>query len=715
MLYSKLFLQLGKYSRVTFGRYRQRGNLPAHVSLRSFILSLAICFAIPATAFAETKVKIGQTEPVYFPFHHNDFNEIQRGRLQATLGNYDITSLVSYDASGLYLNLNSAVESGTYPLYIAIITPDNQSTVLVSQAITFVDSERNGGVEFRSNTAYRVAESDTDDFSQTVKRLTESAMRLQAKHLSPKTSIHSYADFQHRSDGNTLSGDKLEIANFQIGLLQKTAIGNLGFSLGNQNIEQQGLVFNGFNRRGVSAELSGDKNHYHMKTFFINSDPEVSSKEKVILATDKREKSSGATFDIDVFSTEPGRLRVSGGYIDGQSELGGIGIGYTSAFHPSNSSPIAYGGHAWSVSASSAWWENALTLQAEQAKSYFDSDGLEVGDAARKDKASLYAITLGSLGPLAKFFSPLHINTWQFHWQRQTVGEYFFSLANFGLPGDLRTDRTSMQINWSQVQISAEHYLAQNNVNNRTDTATQTTVKHQVVTNYMPIISNDTVFWRSVGRPSFSINLSQTQREQSEQDSIFSGYNLDDITEDYQLSAFFQGDTFNWSLQHGETRYKNHAYTLMDGGFIFFQPAPNTKNQYTSASLNLKPTKNISLFPTLQRSDYREAQTNNHQNAFNFGLSANMRMFRNRLDLNFNYNRSEQATTYTENPSLEYQNEHASLVANWQAIQPKSVNPGLKISLRHVWNEQTASFQSTHDDYQVLLSMELYWEKGRLQ
>lgn len=709
MLSSKLFLRLGKPPKIPCGIVNL-DFLP-----RLFRLSLIVCAVISPTVFATTKVKIGQPDPIYFPFHHSDSDALQQGQLHATLGDYDITSLMSYDASGFYLNLNGAVETGTYPLHITLRMPDGQTTLLVSDDITFSDSERYAGIEFRSNTAYRVAESDTEDFSQSVKRLTESALRLQAKHLSPKTTVHSYADLQHRSDGNTFSGDKLEIANFHVGVVRKTMIGNLGFSLGNQHIEQQGLIFNGFNRRGVSAELASDQGHYQMKTFFINSDPEVSSKENVILASDKREQSSGATFDVDVFNTQPGRLRVSGGYIDGQSELGGTGIGFSSGFYLNDSPPVAYGGRAWNISASSTWWQNALSIQAEQAKSRFDSDGLGIGDAARKDKASRYALTLASLGPLAKLLSPLHVNAWQLNWQRQTVGEDFFSLANLGLPGDLRTDQTVLQLNWNQVQVSAEHSRAQNNVDDRTDAATQTTAQTQIAANYTPAISDNAGVWQALGRPSFSLRLSQTQRDQAAGDAVLVGYDLDDNTQDYQFSAFFQRDKFNWSLQHGETQYKNNAGALLDGDFTIFQPDPDTKNHFTSVSLNVNPTKNISLFPSLQWSDYKESQTNNHQDAFNFGLSTNMRMFQNKLDVNINYNRAEQTTTYSSNTGLDYQSEQASLIANWHAIQPKGVNPGLKVSLRHIWNEQTASFQPKNDNYQVMLSMEFYWAKGRLQ
>ncbi len=722
MLSCKTIFILAKHPKIHRGirGYRHAHRIVSriitkHLSLRSILFLITVCVTISPCVFATMKVSVRQTDPLYLPFQLSDFEALERGRLQATLGSYDITSLVSYDNTGFYLNLVGVVDTGNYPINITIIMQDGQSISLIRDTITLFDSERYGGIELRSNTAYRVDESDAADFSQSVKRLTESAMRLQAKHLGPKTSIHSYAELQHRSDGNTFSGDKLEIANFQVGLERSTTIGNLGFALGNQHIDEQGLVFNGFNRRGVSAGLSGEKKHYRIKTFFINSDPEISSKENVILASDEREQSAGAIFDVDVFSTKPGRLRISGGYIDGQSELGGTGIGLSSTYYPSDSTPIAYGGRAWNISANSAWRQNTLTLQAEHAKSRFDSDGLGIGEASKKDKASRYAITLSSFGPLSKLLSPLRVNTWQLHWQRQTVGEHFFSLANLGLPGDLRTDTTTLQFNWTQVQVSAEHSRAQNNINHQTDAATQTTGQTQVVTNYTPTLSSETGFWSSLGRPTFSVRLSQAQREQAEEDAIVVGYDLNDQTKDYQFSAFFQREKYSWSLQYGETLYKNHASAVMDGGIVLFQPAPDTRNRYSSVGLTLNPTKTISLFPALQWSDYKELDTSNHQDAFNFGLTANMRMFRNRMDMNMNYNRSEQTTIYSGNSGLDYQSEHASLIANWHAVIAKNANPGLKISLRYVWNEHTASFQPINNDYQVVLSMELNWEKGRLQ
>ena len=329
---------------------------------------------------AEIRAKVNQAEPIYIAFAQMDLVAQENVQVSATLGNYDITSLVSYDNTGFYLMLNGGVEAGRYDLHIVMLSADGEHSTLVDEVVRFSEISHHAGFEFRSATTYRVDESDADDFAQSVRRMSESALRLQARRLGKNTTIASSADLQHRSDANTISGEKLEIANFHVGVEHKTGVGNLGFAVGNQRIDQQGIVFNGFNRRGISAHIESDSKSYHAKTFVINTEAEVSAKEDVIIPSEKHEKSVGAIVGVEVFKAHPGRLRMSGGYIDGQSELRGAGLAFSSGFFDESPDPIAYGGKTWHVSADSAWWEQALLLQAELARSRFDSDGFEIGE-----------------------------------------------------------------------------------------------------------------------------------------------------------------------------------------------------------------------------------------------------------------------------------------------------------------------------------------------
>ncbi len=665
---------------------------------------------------ADIKVNVGQQAPTHIPYGQMNIASIQAGHLHANLGAYDVTSLIAYDASGFHFLFGGAVGVGTYPLRISLTKPDGKTYLLVEDSITFFDHVRDAGIEIISNTSYRIDESEEEDFTQSVRRLTESALRLQAKRLGEKTEIVSSADLQHRTDHNTLSGDKLEIANFHIGAVRKTSLGNIGLAIGNQHIEQQGLVFNGFNRRGISTHMESNDGLYRVKTFLINSDPGVSSKENVILASDTNKQSAGAILDFEVFRTHPGRLRISSGYIDGKSELSGIGFGFSNDFFLDDPTPIVYGGKTWHVSANSTWLNQSLILQAEHAQSNFDSDGFDIGEEAKKDKASVYSAAISSRGNLANLLKPLRVNNWLLSWRQQTVGEDFFSLANLGLPGDLSTNQAALQLGWNRVQLSTEYTRVKNNIDNRDNVPTQTTNQTQLSANYSPFATNEQSLWQALGRPSLSFRLSKSQREQTLDHALLVGYDLDDDTNEYQLSASFQREKLNWSIQHNLTRYTNHAIALESDGLTIFEPGPDTKNRFTALSAHFNPTQNISLSPSLQRSDYDESQSSNEQEAFNAGLNANIRMFRDKLNVTINYNQAEQNSIFSSTlPRQKYQNQQASAIVNWQAITPKGLNPGLKFSLRHTWSQQKVSLQQTQDNYQITLGMELYWTQGTLQ
>lgn len=635
------------------------------------------------------------------------------GRLQVTLAGYDVSSLVTSDNSAFYLQLAGAIDPGTYRLTFMVINNNNKSMVAYEDTLNVVAITRTASFEARNNTSYRLDEKEKADFTESVRLMSESALRVQASQQSNNTQLTANADIQHKTDTNTLSGEKLEIANFHLGYQQKTNLGTLGFSAGNQTVATQGLVFNGFNRRGLGAQYESTDQQLKLNTFFINTDPEISYKDNLLVAGNKEERSFGGSLDYQVFNNHPERLRIQAGIIDGQSQLQGIGITYTDDL---SAEVLTYGGSSWQLALSSAWLENGLHFYAERAGSKFDLDGIDQGEDEQSDSAYHYSVSVQSRGPLANLLKPIKASFWQASYQQKEVGRQFYSLANLSLPGDLKTQQTSLQIGWPQVQFASGYYQGTTNTDKLDTLARQKTQQTYANLAYTPAVNREKPLWQTLGQPNLTLQVSETDRSQNNQDALIVGYNLDDQTREIQVGINLQRDILNLGLQHSLVDYTNNADALEDSGVLLFLPGPDTKNQFTSLIVNYRPTNQIALNPTLQWSDYQESNNGNGQSSINAGLTASFSFPEQRISVHTTLNRLDQDSEFSVGiPTQNYKSDQASLFIDWTAIKAHQSNAGLKMSLRNYWNKQQVSQAQSLSQYQIVLALELYWAQGDSQ
>lgn len=659
------------------------------------------------------KVDLTVGAPIRIPINLDKKSLLERGAVHAQLGAYDIVSLLTVESDTIYFHHHGSVEPGNYLLKIHVITEQGK-LIIAEKQVTFYSSQWVSSTQFSGAGSYEVDAEQNQDFATNIQKLSELALRSQASLQAKNLSFTVGADFQQRSDGNTLSGKKLEIPHFVIGAEHQSRIGTFGLAIGNQRIEQNGLVFSGFDRRGIAAEFRDNRSRYGIRFFHINTDPEISSKDNILVAGDKEERSSGLVLNFSPIRDNPEHLSINAGYIDGQSLLQGIGLSYLDNIGATEEERLSYGGEAWFVGASSVLLNQSLVIDAEKAESTFDSDGFGIGESSRFDDAKRYSIKINSNGDLNTLFSGFNAQHWEIYYLTQKVGRDFYSLANLGLPGDLATDQTGLKISWSQVQLSLSAVEVKNNIDKLTYLPTQTTDQTQALVNYQPTIKKERYIWSVVGQPTLSLQLSQTERIQDIEDALLTGYDLNDETYDHQVSVGLQKATLGVSVQLGETKFNNNAASQFSDGTALFEPSSDTENRFTALSLNYYPNEQFSISPTLQKSRFEELGTGGIQEDLNYSIQAYMSVFNDRLQLHLNHNFSKQESVFF-GTEQEYESQQSSFVLNWLAIKARNRNAGLKLSLKNTWNRLSSGFVSPQTGYQVLLGLDVYWSAGESQ
>ncbi len=662
--------------------------------------------------YADSKVNLDSPTPLRFPVSKQQLQLINTGEVNASLGGYDISDILTIDDDAIYFNHSGSVPPGNYLAKIEVVQEDGTIELIYEQQLTLYRELWKTSAELTTTASYKLNAKQRSDFMARVERLSESALHLQAKKLGENVHVTTQLNLQHRSDTNSLTGEKLEIPKFYIGIEKQTKLGNLGFALGNQTIESNGLVFNGFNRRGISAKFNDQKGRYGLKAFSMNTEPSVSSRTNFI-ANQKESRSSGLTFDFLPFATDETQISLQGGYIDGRSTLEGTGIAFNYDLSAENDVPLSYGGTTWFIATNSHWFEESLGLQIEHAESQIDSDGFGFGEPAQGDKANRYRIAINNQGKFKDWLSIINPSSWAFFVQRQTVGANFYSMANIGLAGDIQNTQSSMQLSWTEVQLQISSLEVQNNISNNETLPTQTSRQNQAQLNYNPDVSLEKSIWAIIGRPIFTLQLSKTNRSQDIEDAHLLGADIDDSTRETSLSVAFQREKLSWSVQHTRNEFSNRALAETPDGVILALPRSSANNQFTSIMINYNPIEKLSISPTLQKSNYKELDTQNSQSSLNLGLQASMSFLEDTLKVHLSHNSSKQDSSFgAELLTQSYQGKQSSITLSWLAKKAKNHAPGLQISFNSIWNETKASSQEVDDNYQLQLNLEVYWAAG---
>ncbi|MBV1909886.1 MAG: hypothetical protein KUG78_11230 [Kangiellaceae bacterium] len=681
----------------------------------TFNTTIVLCFIalVSQGVTAETKIDLDNTSPFKYPVAAQYQELADLGDISATLGDYDISAMLTYDGEFIYINNLSAIPPGSYLTTIRVEDEDGKISILFNHRLAFYRERWQTSSELTATGGVTLNSKQNNEFIERVNRLSESALRLQAKQLGKNIHITTRIDIQHRSDSNTLSGEKLEIPDFYIGIEKPTDLGKLGLALGNQAIGSNGLVFNGFQRRGVSARLNDEQGRYSFKAFATSTDSSVSSKSDSIFSNHKDSRSSGVTVDFLPYEATGTRISLLGGYLDSRSQLTGTGIEINSDLLDVESDSLSYGGKTWFVATNAHWFEESLSLQLEQAQSRIDSDGFDFGEPAQEDKASRYRVALNSNGKFKQWLKLLDPTFWELSFQQQEVGADFYSMANIGLASNLQSRQSSIQLSWTEIQILLSSLEIKNNIDKIERLPLQTSRQNQMQINFSPDISLENSLWGTIGRPRFSVQLNETNRNQNLSDASLFGMDIDDTTIDSKFSASFQRKKLSWSLQHSRNKYVNDAISETLDGLLLAAPRSNTNNYFTSLTLSYNPSENWSFAPTFQKSKFKELETMNWQTSVNLGFQASMSFLTDTLVVYLNHNSSKQNNLFAEELLMQsYQNRQSSMSLNWLARKAESHNPGLKVSFNSVWSESKATLQETVDNHQLTLNFEVYWAAG---
>lgn len=619
------------------------------------------------------------------------------------LDGYDISSFISVSGDQLIVSLDTPLSPGEHHfIVLAFLANGNIETVLEDTVMIARSDATQWQVNATFDTHYRAGMKEKPEY-QSVPHLGGTGgidASNQTTNGNWQFDSRAQAMYDSVSENNT-DNDEWSLANYRVAATYQGKQLQAGIAAGHILVERNDLLFSAFERRGVAASVAGNSD-YQLQVFGLNSDPTTRYDGDYLVPEDASEKSVGATGSMALAGEQ---LIVSAGYIDGEGTLGGAGLNV-------EGEPTIYGGQSWNVALDSWWLNRSLWLHGEYAESEFDLDGIGVGEDEDTDSASQAIMKLSSDGDLGT----AAFDYWSLLFHYQTVGARFYSMGNLFLPGDVTLHRAFTQASINGVAIDMEWAEEETNTDDDPLLATQTIERHILNLNYTPMAINpDALAWRMLGMPSAYANYQRTTNRQPDSDATIVGYDLNNETQVMTLGFQFGKERLNWGLMHQITWYDDRSQSLVESGYVIYEPYSDTRNDLTELQISWTPHERATLNVYLQWNELDEEDAGNTYNNDNFGIDGTFQLIPETLNLTMNYNLTRDRSDFSDNSFLDddFTADVGNFQLNWSALKAHRLTPGIDFYLRGTYGKQhNHTLSSEGETWAAHVGLLIQWEAG---
>ncbi|HEU4780224.1 MAG TPA: hypothetical protein VFS58_10120, partial [Steroidobacteraceae bacterium] len=486
--------------------------------------------------------------------------------------------------------------------------------------------------------------------------------------------------------------------------------GHVALGIGDDEMLPNNLVFSGFVRRGLRLEASGLDERLNAQAFTLHTDP-VTSFDAKLAPYDTGSSVLGAHTDIAPFARHPEALMLSASWLDGDSDLGGVGI-----LMPELDSevPLTVGGSAWTVALDSFSLGRSLWLHGAYAKSRFDADGEQYGEPARDDDAQRAVVQLASGGSLLTAM----FDQWSVGYERRRVGAHFFSLGNLMLPGDLDLQQVhaSMYTHGFGLEMQAldQHTDVDDDpLRPRVDSDQQRF--HLSYT--PPTVDPAASPWKWLGVPSLSAGYEATSNTQRASDLLIAGYDLDNRQRTVSGEVSFSHTRFTLGLNAQRIDRDDRSQALIVDDFVLYAPPPDSRETLWGLSLGWYVSDRFTIAPQWQRSRLRDLPDGASTDNDLWSLQVQASVIPEVLSVQFGWSDSNDAQRFFELPqdSQRLSSSSGTLDISYRMRTPNAFWPGINWYLRGAYGRtalNTSAFAQADSQWQAQLSFELNWQKA---
>ena len=504
------------------------------------------------------------------------------GEVVVELDGYDITSVAGIDSEHLTLPIPElALEPGLHELRVTR-TDSNGTVVLLEQRL---DVFQRPGVR-REARQWNVLLSSAWQLDEHPR--VAGSDRSQAEATLQWASDYERTSWRVQDSVNALYSadaaagtDAWQLPGYELLVERRLGTARLGLGLGDDTLPLDNLLFSGFTRRGLRAQLSALEDRVRMQAFTLHTDP-VTRANVDIVPLDAGMSMIGGYTSLAALPAHPELLVFSAGWVDGNGTNGGAGVATPEG-------TLTAGGSAWNAVIDSYAWQRTLWLHGEYARSSFDVDGegVRVGDDATS--AALRVSSEGGHG-LAL------LDQWSLGFEHRRIGGRFFALSNLALPGDLEARNMRATLGRRGFNLQANALAQRTDVDDQPLHPRIDTNSRGATLQYAPMwASAEAAPWRWLGTPSVSLSYERTRNAQRDGDALALGFDVDNVQRALVSNLQFSAAAFSFGFDFSQLERDDHSREIVVDEFVIYLPAPDTREHSFGVSATWNPSERFSL------------------------------------------------------------------------------------------------------------------------
>lgn len=660
----------------------KRALLNTLMLAQPFMVSLG--FAADDLATLEISLVEPQTQEAYLPQESlrmqlpEALSAVLLSQLSIELNGIDVTALVQYDNGELQFTPVIPLSSGQHELRIVGYALDGSvyevGYWLIHVRIPGLDRERSVSGNVDLSATQRLAESS--DYSSGRGSSSQGSGSFQGVSTSDFVQLSGHMDILYADNTDySATGNALELGTF----LASAQSDTFGINLGHHAVATNDLLFDGYDKRGVSINSQWQPLNTQLTLFGMSAQDQVGA-ENMLGLNDRDNHYQGGVLQARLWHSPRHEAHLSAGYISGRRSDAGYGSWQ-------QQSPVMEGS-GWNMTLDTHWYTRQLWLRLERAATdtrQLDIDGTQYSDTA-------YSALVVATPALADGNLSLGAEVKQ-------VGRAYQSLANPFLPNDRYSERVFTQFaagNWS---INASLGSENNNTDN--DPARSLTKLRQARAdiNYSHFSSGDNKTEKDrlralLGTPSLSLSVERMDFRDARTAAGFATQDM--LSESISLSAAFAANRWSWSVGSSYQAFEDFTNLQSD-----------SRIHSVFANANFPLGRHIVLQPGWERQrmhnrDYDAVSYNTI-----YSLSSSFVILPERL-------KGELSVISSDNRALndpfylqDNRNQYLAAEVVWHAKKPRPNQFGLDVSLSasNQGYRDRLFGENNNDSYQVFLTL----------
>lgn len=609
-------------------------------------------------------------------------------QLALEVDNIDVSSLVLIEGSQVIYAPSSPLSPGLHQLRLVEYAANGDIVELgdwrfeVRQSAAF--QEQHTHVTASQNNSLIVADDYSPEDPDINRYHANGAVDINYSARNQNSAVHFQGNLIYQEDEeDSIRRRQLDLGPY---LLRVDVNEYTQLNAGHHAVNYSSLIYRDFNRRGVSGNFSLPGINSKLQVFGSRTG-DLHGFSEGLGVSDSEDRASGAVFNFQPISSNPGALTISAGYMTGAQKSDDASLGY---FVEESS------GDAQSIAFDSILVDQRVRLYLEAAQSDFDFDGDADGLSKIQDNAYQF-VTQYTSKPGSNEANPW---LWGVSFEKMIVEPSFYTLSNRNLISDSDFTRVSTSLSkgpwFSQLSFTTE----QDNLDDRFDSTNRTDMMGADVT-YSGIGSSKNPLLDSRTYRLVYQHTKQTQ-DGVELDELFQPLPENDIqTQFLELSSEYSYQWGSWYFLINHNSFEDNANVQEDsksegvewgGDFVI-------KNQHRLAT-------SISFYDTNEN----DSPLGNELVTYRLGIISHFKSMAMTSSVTIDFEQIDDSLTDLEPIESDKLTLGATLAK--QLYQPKGISPGMDLQLRASYSDLDS--QSTFDEdsnfYEIFMDLNFFWD-----